>query len=152
MVDHRGERRRPTGARETGDEHEPRAHAREVRGHGRQAERVERRHTRDDAAEHQPDPAALAERAHPEPAEALDRVDAVHLGAAVETDRGVPEQVVDGLLGVPGLQDVERRFVQRPVDPQPGTDPDLQVDVGRPLLHGEAQQAIEIQHVRGIGR
>ena len=49
-------------------------------------------------------------------------------------------------LGVGGLDGVERRLAEPSVDPQARARADLHVHVGCSLLHGEAQQAIEVEH------
>ena len=62
------------------------------------------------------------------------------LGAAAGDDRGRDP------LGVGRLDGVERGFAQAPVDPQARARAHLDVDVGRAVFHGEAQQSVQVQH------
>ncbi len=98
--------------------------------------------------QHQAHPTALAEGAHPEAPEAGDAVHEVALAGGPERLGPAARDDPRGqALGVAGLDGVERALAQTAVDPEPGARPDLHVDVGRPLFHGETQQSVQVQHV-----
>jgi hypothetical protein len=147
VVDDRRQRGRLARTGEAGHEDQPVPLLGQRRHRGREAQRVEARDAGQHPAEDQADPAPLAERAHPEPPETGDAVHEValvrlgeRLGSAAWDHRG------RDALGVFGLDGVERRFAEPPVDPEPGPRAHFHVHVGCAVFHGEAQQFVQVQH------
>ena len=151
LIDHRGNRRRAPRPGKTRHQDEAGSCRDELGGGRREAERVDRRDTRHDAAQHEADAAALAERADAEPAGA-GIVHGIDFDALGQPPRGFTEHQPSCLLGVARLERVELALDQHTVDPQVRAGVGLQVQVGGTLLDREAEQSIEIQHRGVIGR
>ena len=151
VVDHRRERRGLPRTCETGDEHEAVRLVGERGDRGRQRQRVEAGDAGEHPTQHESDPAALAERAHAEPAEAGDAVHEVGLVGGGEL--GPVRRRHDrerARLGLGRFDGVERRLAELAVDAQARPRANLDVHVRSALLDGEAQQAIEVQHVTAV--
>ena len=153
VIDEGGDGRRPAGSGQAGHEHEPGVGFHERREHRWEAEGVDAGHTRHDAAEHEADVTALMERADPEPAESLDRVDELGVaGLAEGVGLGRGDDAGRDVVGVAGFDGVKRGFDERSVDAYPGPGPDLEVQVGRPLLDRGAEELVQVEHGYGYRR
>jgi hypothetical protein len=147
VVDHGSRRGRPPGAGEPGDEHEPRGRADERRDDRREPERLDARDAGHDAADHEADATPLAEGLDPEAAEPRHRVHELGVtGLPQLLGAGGGQQPARGFLGVLRIGGVEGGLHERAVDPQPGSGPDLPVEVRRPSLDRDPEQLAEVEH------
>jgi hypothetical protein len=152
VVEDRRERRGAARAGEARDEHHPRRGVGQALHARRQAQRVEPRWRREHAPHHETDPPALAERADPEPAASGCGVHEVGLTAVMEPLGPTRRHDREGHpFRLFGLDEVERRLAQHPVDPQHRPRPDLQVDVRRALFHRVPKELVEIEHEASSG-